>query len=307
MTAAARQLTPDYEIVLVNDGSPDDALAVALELQGQDGHIRVIDLSRNFGHHPAILTGLAQAAGDWIFLLDCDLEEDPELLERFEEVRRQTQADVVFGVQELRGGGRLNRWSGALYYWLFNLLSTEPIPKNLLTARLMSHRYVAALLQHSEVEFVLSGLWQRTGFHQVPMAVTKRTKGTTTYNLGRRLNVFVNSVTSFSARPLYAIFYLGSFIFAFAVCAATYLVIRRLFFGELLEGWASLMVSIWMLGGLIVFCQGVIGIYLSKVFMEAKRRPRAIVRAVYEPAGAGHAADGARNDSSDEAAALLPR
>jgi putative glycosyltransferase len=282
-SAAARQFTEDYELVLVNDGSPDDALAVALDLQRGDGHLRVIDLSRNFGHHPAILTGLAHARGEWVFLLDCDLEEDPEWLERFEQVRMQTGADVVFGVQQTRGGGLLDRWLARLYYKVFNLLSSEAIPENVLTVRLMSRRYIHALLRHREVEFVLSGLWQRTGFHQVAVPVAKKVKGTTTYSPARKLAVLVNSVTSFSARPLYWIFYLGCVLFVLSTCYAVYLVVRRLFFGVMLEGWPSLMVSIWMLGGLVLLGQGVLGIYLSKVFMEAKRRPRTIVRAVYEP------------------------
>jgi putative glycosyltransferase len=281
--AAAARLTDDYELVLVNDGSPDDALDVAMALRRELGRIRVIDLSRNFGHHPAIMTGLARARGDWVFLIDCDLEEDPELLEKFEQVRQETGADVVYGVQAARAGGPLNRVLGRLYYAVFNLLSTERIPENLLTVRLMSRRYVVALLRHREVEFVLSGLWQRTGFRQVAVAVTKRVKGTTTYNLPRKMAVLVNSVTSFSAKPLYWIFYLGAGLFALSATAATYLVVRRLIFGEMLAGWPSLIVSIWMLGGLMLFCQGVIGIYLSKVFLEAKRRPRTIVRAVYEP------------------------
>jgi putative glycosyltransferase len=298
--AAARRLTEDYELVLVNDGSPDDALAVALDLQRDNGRLRVIDLSRNFGHHPAIMTGLAHARGDWVFLIDCDLEEDPELLGRFEEVRVQTGADVVFGVQQARSGGALNRLLARLYYRVFNLLSTEAIPENMLTARLMSRRYVRALLRHREVEFVLSGLWQRTGFHQVPVPVAKKVKGSTTYNPARKLAVLVNSVTSFSARPLYWIFYLGCTLFILSTCAATYLVVRRLFFGVMLEGWPSLMVSIWMLGGLMLLGQGVIGIYLSKVFMEAKRRPRTVVRAVYEPprGDPAPAANGVREGAS---------
>lgn len=281
--AAAARLASDYELVLVNDGSPDESLSLALELQRSDGHLHVIDLSRNFGHHPAILAGLEHAHGDWVFLIDSDLEEPPEMLERFDQVRRETGADVVYGVQAQRGGGRINRVLGRLYYGVFNLLSTEPIPSNLITMRLMSRRYVCALLRHQEVEFVLSGLWSRTGFHQVPVPVAKQSKGTTAYTLAHKLAVLINSVTSFSAKPLYWIFFLGCTISIIAFVEVVYLVVRRLFFGVMLEGWPSLMASIWLLGGLILLCLGVIGIYLSKVFMEVKHRPRSIVRAVYEP------------------------
>src|SRR4051812_43548656 len=102
-TAAARSLTDSFEIVLVNDGSPDDALALALTLAHSDPKLRIVDLSRNFGHHPAMWAGLAHATGDLVFLIDSDLEERPEWLGDFNAIREQHGADVVFGVQEVRG------------------------------------------------------------------------------------------------------------------------------------------------------------------------------------------------------------
>jgi len=282
MVEAARLLTPDYEIVFVNDGSPDDALAVALSLREIDEHVRVVDLSRNFGHHAAILTGLQYATGDFVFLIDCDLEEDPEWLTQFDEIRRQTGADVVYGVQDIRRGTLLERLSGHLYYWFVNRMARDPIPENLLTVRMMSRRYLDALLQHPEVELNLAGLWVRTGFLQTAVPVTKKRKGTSTYNFTRKVAMLVNAITSMSAQPLVFTFYLGTVISALAFVAAIVLVIRRLFFEEYLAGWPSLIVSIWLLGGLTIFSQGLIGIYLSKVLMEVKHRPRAIIRAVYE-------------------------
>src|SRR5207249_1570710 len=102
---AAARLTLAYELVLVNDGSPDDSLNIALQLVEEDSHVRVIDLSRNFGHHKAMMTGLAHSRGRWVFLIDCDLEEDPALLLTFKEELDRSGADVVYGVQEWRKGG----------------------------------------------------------------------------------------------------------------------------------------------------------------------------------------------------------
>jgi putative glycosyltransferase len=297
VSAAASQLSDNYELILVNDGSPDDSLQVALALQTQDTRIKVVDLSRNFGHHPAMLTGLRYATGELVFLIDSDLEEEPELLQRFDAIRRETGADVVFGVQDVRRGGRLERATAWLYYKVVNALARDPLPRNVTTVRLMSRRFVDALLQHTEVEVNIAGLWARTGFHQVPVTVAKKHKGSSTYNLPRKLALLVNAITSMSGQPLVLIFYLGLFISALAFIAAMVLVIRQLFFGAMLEGWPSLIVSIWLLGGLMIFCQGVLGLYLAKVLMEAKRRPIALVRAVYDQAGSpgsngsGHAAD----------------
>jgi len=279
---AAEKITMDFEIILVNDGSPDNSLEIALSIYQQDHRVKVIDLSRNFGHHKAMMTGLAHACGELVFLVDSDLEEEPELLERFHEELRLTGADVVFGVQQKRKGKLFERLSGALYFKVFNLLSTHPVPPNHITARLMTRKYVAALMQHKEREFVMSGLWALTGFKQIPITVIKHHKTSSAYGLRRKVSHLVNAITSFSSKPLVLIFYLGCFILLISSIAAIDLIIRKIFFGTLLQGWASLIVSIWMLGGMTIFCLGVIGIYLSKVFIEVKQRPYAIIREIYE-------------------------
>jgi putative glycosyltransferase len=280
--AAAKQITPDYEVILVNDGSPDNSLDVAISLHLKDTRVRLIDLSRNFGHHKAIMTGLAHARGNLVFLLDSDLEEEPELLLIFHEALKAAGADVIFGVQQKRKGHFFERISGTLYFKVFNLLSVYPIPANHITARLMTKKYVAALMQHQEREFVMSGLWALTGFNQVPVTVTKHHTSPSAYTLRRKFSHLVNAVTSFSNKPLIFIFYVGSIIMIVASLAALDLIIRRLFFGVLLEGWASLIVSIWLLGGITIFCLGVIGIYLAKIFTETKQRPYTIIRDIYE-------------------------
>lgn len=280
--STAELLTADFELILVNDGSPDDSLDIAVRLHQRDQRIIVIDLSRNFGHHKAIMTGLAHARGDRVFLIDSDLEEEPELLPRFWTAYEQQDADVVFGVQSARKGNIFERISGAAFYRLFNWLSNHPVPENLITARLMSQRYVQALLRHRESELFLGGVWAITGFNQVPLVVTKHSHGTSTYSLVHRLRLFVNALTSFSSRPLLLIFYMGAAIFFVSSLAALTLIVARLFFLPFETGWPSLIVSIWMIGGLMIFCLGVIGIYLSKVYTETKRRPYTIIRHIYQ-------------------------
>jgi putative glycosyltransferase len=129
---------------------------------------------------------------------------------------------------------------------------------------------------------VISGLWALTGFQQVPLPVQKGSRPGSSYSLGRKLGFLVNSITSFSDRPLVFIFYLGFTISLVSALAAGYLVVRRLFFGTYLGGWPSMIVSIWLLGGLTLLCLGVIGIYLSKVFIETKQRPYVTIRQIYE-------------------------
>ena len=278
ISEAAEKVSSDYEIVFVNDGSPDDSQRVAEELADTDPRLTVIELSRNFGHHKAIMTGLAAATGEWIFLIDCDLEEPPELLQRFYDEANAEALDVVYGVQEKRKGALFERVTGAVFYWLINKLSTYPVPTNLVTARIMRRSYVASLVQHRDQELFLAGLWAITGYRQRGMRIKKLSLSPTAYTMGRKIWNLVNAITSFSTKPLTFIFLLGCIISALAGCAGLYLVIRRLFFGTLLEGWASLIVSIWFLGGLSIFSLGIIGIYLSKIFIETKPRPYTIIR-----------------------------
>jgi putative glycosyltransferase len=145
----------------------------------------------------------------------------------------------------------------------------------------MTREYVAALMRHQEREFVMSGLWALTGFQQVPLTVTKHHKAKSAYGLRRKISHLVNAITSFSSKPLVLIFYLGCFILLVSSIAAVDLIVRKVFFGTLLQGWASLIVSVWLLGGLTIFCLGVIGIYLSKVFIEVKQRPYTIVKQIF--------------------------
>jgi putative glycosyltransferase len=281
-SAAAAKITGSFEIVLVNDGSPDNSLEIARALVREDPRVRVVDLSRNFGHHKAMMTGLIYSRGDLVFLVDSDLEEEPELVTLFFEKLRATDADVVYGVQQERKGKAFERLSGTLYFKAFNLFANYRIPANHLTARLMTRRYVDELVKHQESEFVMSALWALTGFNQVPVGVRKHLKATSSYGLRQKIAHLVNAITSSSNKPLVLIFYVGCLILMVSSIAALNLIARKLFFGVLLQGWASLIVSVWLLGGLTIFCLGLIGIYLAKIFSEVKRRPYTIVRTVYE-------------------------
>lgn len=279
--SAKRMVGDDYEIVLVNDGSPDNSLDLAIRLTEQDSHVVVVDLSRNFGHHKAMMTGLAHAKGELVFLIDSDLEEEPEWLEAFAQQMKQDRCDVVYGVQERRKGNWFERWSGQWFYLLFNALSGLALPENIVTARLMTRRYVEALLSHKEREVLIAGLWHITGFDQRSQVIKKHSTSETTYTIRRKMSLLVNSVTSFSNAPLVGIFYIGVSISFFALAYIAYLVTYWLFLAKPMSGWTSVMASIWLLGGMVISFIGVVGIYLSKIFTETKQRPYTIVRQIY--------------------------
>ena len=272
---------PTYEIIFVNDGSPDGAKDLALKFLAADPHVVLVDLSRNFGHHKALLAGLAHANGDRIFLLDSDLEEDPELLMQLTEEIDRRGCDVVYAMQQTRRGGRFERMSGHFYYWIMNAVSGIDFPSNLLTLRLMTRRYVESLLLYREREVLLNGISFLTGYDQAVVLVAKHRRNTSTYSFAKRLGLVVLSVISFSDRPLQWIFYTGFGITFLAFLYMTFIFIEYLFLGIGVSGFTSIVLSIWLIGGLNFIFLGTIGIYVGTIFSETKQRPNAIVRAVY--------------------------
>lgn len=281
VSETVRKMTDDYEIILVNDGSPDNSLEVALKIYENEEKVKIVDLSRNFGHHKAMMTGLSHANGEQIFLIDSDLEEEPEWLIDFSEQMAREKCDVVYGVQSQRKGGFIERWSGQWFYRFFKMITGIAIPENIVTARLMSRRYVVALLRHEEREVFMAGLWYITGFIQTPKTVIKHNTSKTTYTFCKKMSLLVNSVTSFSNAPLIGIFYIGVTILIMSAVYISYIVGHWFFFANPPSGWTSVIASIWLLGGLVISFIGIIGIYLSKIFLETKRRPYTIVRHIY--------------------------
>ncbi|HVJ33110.1 MAG TPA: glycosyltransferase family 2 protein [Terriglobia bacterium] len=279
--AAAEGLVPRFEIVIVDDGSPDNSLAIACGLAAKDNRIKVVELSRNFGHHKALMTGLMHASGDYCFLIDSDLEERPALLAQFWGKLQSSDADVVYGYQTVRAGSFFRRLSGDIAFWLFDHLISPKIPANHITVRLMRRRYVDSLLLHKEQQTAIGGLWVITGYRQIGLTVDKVIRDETTYSFLRRWHVLIDSITSFSEKPLVAIFYLGLIISALSGVCAVGLLLRWMVGGVGVPGWLSVMISVWLLGGIAIFCMGLIGIYLSKIFIETKNRPYTIVRQIH--------------------------
>ena len=281
---AAKELLgdDDFEIVLVNDGSPDNSLDVAVKLY-ESGRfpLKIVDLSRNFGHHKAMQTCCMHASGDLVYLIDVDLEEAPEWLIPFEKQLRENECDVVYGVQESRKGGWFERVSGEIFYSIFNKLTSIKVPRNITTARLMTRRYVDVLVQYQEREVFLLGLWTIAGFKQEPQTVKKLSTSPTTYTAGKKIAAVVNSVTSFSVFPLYMIATIGIGLAAVSICFMIYQIIRYFIYGTGALGWTSLFISIWFFSGVILIAIGIIGIYMSKIFMEVKQRPYVTIRKIY--------------------------
>jgi len=270
------EITPDYEFIFVNDNSPDDSLSVAKRLADEDPNVTVVDLSRNFGQHKALLTGLEHSTGDYAFVCDSDLEEQPEWIGLFYQAMQDKDCDVVYGVQTARKRGLFYRLASRIFYRSVNTLSGFSFPENIVTARLMSRRYVDRMLEFKEREVFLSGIWHMTGFVQLPSPVKKLDSSPTTYSFGRLVYLFVNAVTAFSTRPLTFISVAGIILSVLALMFIGYLLWLKYVMGIDSEGWTSVMAAIMLIGGITLFFNGI-----AKIFIEVKQRPITTVKEVY--------------------------
>jgi putative glycosyltransferase len=270
----------DYEIIFVDDGSPDQSREKLLNARVGNPNIKVLDLSRNFGHHKAVLAGLSHAKGRWVFIIDCDLEVRPGELSRFVKCLRDTGADVVYGVQEMRKGAAIERIGGAIFWRLFNKLSDTQVPENVLSERLMTRRYVDALLSLGDRNVFLGGMMYWSGFRQVGLTLQKGLReGPSTYSIRKRLSLLVEAVTSFSTVPLKLVLFVGLAVTLLAALGAALLLARKIVHPDaVLAGFTSIMVVTIGMAGVIITVLGIIGLYIARIYTQAQNRPLFIVR-----------------------------
>lgn len=277
--AAIESLGLDYEFVFVDDGSPDDGNALVHDLIKRDSQVRLVELSRNFGHHKAIMAGLEHVQGDLVFMLDSDLEEEPELLETFHRIMDEGEnIDVVYGVMEQRKGSLFERLSGAVFYKLINFLSDLPIPENAMAARLMRRRYVDELVAYQETQLYLGGVMMLAGFHQVGVPMQKTSKGRSSYTFARRYTLALDALLSYTNKPLTFIAFFGIAVLLVSMGMGAYCI--NLASGEA-EGWMWVLASVWLLGGLTICSIGLVGFYIGRIFIQVKGRPNTVVKKIY--------------------------
>jgi putative glycosyltransferase len=278
----AKKITENYELIFVDDCSPDDSLKRVLKLHEEDSKVTVIELSRNFGHHKAMMVGLSKTKGDYIFLIDSDLEESPELLGDFwSELERSDDIDSVYGVQEKRKGSLFERISGFFYFTFFNYLSDVKIPRNLSTIRLMNKNFVENLVLFKENELIFSVINTLNGFKSKPFKFSKKSESRSSYSLIMKLKLLFDSIVSATPKPLWMVFNFGLIITLLTSFYIIFLMYSKFIDNSIIDGWTSVMVMVSFFGGLIIFFLGVIGIYLSKIFIEVKQRPFSTIRKIY--------------------------
>lgn len=268
-----------WELILVNDGSRDNTLAVMRELHENDPRVKVISFSRNFGHQLAITAGIDYASGDAVVIIDADLQDPPEVIPELIEKWRDGY-DVVYAVRrERRGESWFKEWTAKLFYRLIYRITDVDIPKDTGDFRLMDRKVVEALRTMRERNRFMRGLSVWVGFKQTGIFYVRepRFAGETKYPLRKMLKFALDAITSFSYVPLQLATYFGFAIAGISMVGMVIAVILRLTTGRALLGQATTLVAVLFLGGIQLIFLGIIGEYLGRIYDEVKARPLYIV------------------------------
>lgn len=278
----------DYEIICVNDGSTDSTLDKLLAACEGDGHVRVIDLSRNFGKEAALTAGIDEAEGAAVIPFDADLQDPPEVIPQLV-TRWREGYDVVLAKRTDRHTDTYaKRKTASIFYRVHNAIADIAIPENAGDFRLMSRQAVESLKQLPENRRFMKGLFAWVGFRtaQVEYARHPRVGGKSRFSSWKLWNLALEGLTSFSTLPLRVWTYAGGITAGFSIVYGAYLIVRTWLRGIDVPGYASIITAVLFLGGVQLVGIGVIGEYVGRIYMEAKRRPVYIVRKIYRADGA---------------------
>lgn len=264
------------EFLFVDDGSTDGSVPWLEKMSEADPRVRVLQLSRNYGHQIAITAGLDHSDADATVIIDCDLQDPPELIPALAAKWREG-CDVVYAVRDSREGETwLKKFLAASFYRLFQSLVKVPIPANTGDFRLVDRKVVDALREVRELHRFMRGLTCWVGYRQCAVHYDRaaRHAGSTKYPVWKSLRLAFDAITSFSAAPLRWMTIVGVLVAFCGALQVLSIVWRKIFFPEsLVQGWATLAALILLLGGLQLVCLGLIGQYVSRIFEETKRRP----------------------------------
>jgi polyisoprenyl-phosphate glycosyltransferase len=272
-------LTKDYEIILVDDASPDGAWTVLRELCAADPRIKAIALSRNFGQHYAIAAGIEHAAGRWVVVLDCDLQDRPEEIARLY-AKAQEGHDIVFAERETRQDGWFKRSSSRLFIALLNYLSGADYDYRTANFGIYSRAVIDAVRSMGDHSRFFPVMVRWTGFRKasIPVQHDARNGGKSSYTLRKLLRLALDIMLSYSDKPLRLVATLGIIVSMIALVMTGFSLYRYLHGDVSVAGYTSLIASMWLLAGVMLFCMGIIGLYVGRVFENVKSRPIFIVR-----------------------------
>ncbi len=278
LVAALETITADFEIVMVEDCGGDRSWEIIRRLAAADPRVKGLQFSRNFGQHYGITAGLDVAEGDWVVVMDCDLQDRPEEIPALY-AKAQEGYDVVLARRGGRTDGMLKRFSSWCFYQLLSWLADTEYDSATGNFRIVSRKVVLASRQMREQLRFFGGLVNWMGFPTASIEVSHATRheGKSTYTFAKLWRLATDTIIAYSDKPLRLAVRFGFAMSLLAFAAGLFILVQALLYGSPVVGWPSLFVSVYFIGGIIISILGVLGIYLGKTFDEAKKRPLYIV------------------------------
>ena len=279
-TEVLRGMDAEYEMLFINDGSQDQTLAVLRSLAAQDPHVTYLSFSRNFGKEAAMYAGFCNAKGDYVAVMDADMQDPPSLLPQMMELLASGEYDSVATRRTTRKGEPVIRsWFAGKFYQLINKISNADIVDGSRDFRLMRREMVDAIVEMGEYNRFSKGIFGWIGFRTYWLSYenVERVAGETKWNFWKLFKYAVDGIINFSQAPLSIASWFGIFMTFIYFLMLIFIVVRKVAFGDPVDGWASTICVMIFIGGVQLFCLGIMGQYIAKTYMESKHRPHYII------------------------------
>lgn len=279
-TKILQSINCEYEMIYVNDGSKDRTIEVLRDISSQDSHVVYLSFSRNFGKESAMYAGFCNATGDYVAVMDADMQDPPSLLPEMVKILESGEYDSVATRRENRKGEPpIRSWFARKFYKLINKISDADIVDGARDFRLMKKDMVDAIVEMGEYNRFSKGIFGWIGFktYWLPYENVERVAGETKWNFWKLFKYAIDGIINFSQAPLNIASWFGILMTVFSFIFLVFIVVRRLCFGDPVAGWASIICVIVFIGGIQLFCIGVMGQYIAKTYMETKKRPHYII------------------------------
>ena len=279
-TKVLETMDVDYELLIIDDGSKDKTYQIAKELAEKDKHIKYISFSRNFGKEAAMYAGFCNAKGDYVAVMDADMQDPPSLLPQMYQILEEGEYDSVATRRvDRKGESKIRSWFARRFYKIINFISDADVVDGARDFRLMKREMVDAIISMSEYNRFSKGIFGWIGFktYWLPFENVERVAGTTKWNFWGLFRYAISGIINFSEFPLDVASGFGILMTAVAFIMLVFIIFRKLIFGDPVAGWASTMCTIIFIGGIQLLCLGIMGQYIGKTYMETKNRPQYIV------------------------------
>lgn len=280
VTKILNMMKEEYELLFINDGSKDNTLSVLKGLAENDKHVVYLSFSRNFGKEAAMYAGFCNAHGDYVAVMDADLQDPPSLLPQMLEIIKSGEYDSVATRRVDRAGEPpIRSWFARKFYQVINMISDADVVDGARDFRLMKREMVDAIISMNEYNRFSKGIFGWIGFktYWLPYENIERVAGETKWNFWKLFKYAVDGIINFSQAPLSIASWFGIFMTICSFLVLVLVIVRKLIFGDPVVGWASTICVIVFIGGIQLFCLGIIGQYIAKIYMESKRRPHFII------------------------------